>query len=82
MFNATDIVNKGSWRVVVKTKPRVIYKIPREKDSESQSTETLGHVEDAYQEHEPFDLHTVASTYMHNEMNNEERIVVRRYGDH
>lgn len=76
VFYATDIVNKGSWRVVVKTKPRDIYELPREIDSESQNMETMDLVEDAYQEHESFSLHMIESSYTHNEMNNEDRIDV------
>lgn len=69
VFYATDIVNKGSWRVVVKTKPRAIYEVPNEADSESFDMETTNIIEDAYQEHESFGLPHVESTYTHNAMN-------------
>ncbi|XP_057248854.1 uncharacterized protein LOC125494642 [Beta vulgaris subsp. vulgaris] len=77
VFYATDIVNKGSWRVAMKTKPRSMYELSMQHDSDSQNKENnLDVSEDAYQELESFGLHAGASTstYTHNEMNDEDRV--------
>ncbi|KAL2921618.1 Homeobox protein Hox-A10, partial [Bienertia sinuspersici] len=74
VFYATDVIKKGSWCVVVKTKPRATYDVSTT-TGDSQSLETLVDVEDAYQQHESFDLHVDGdSEYTHNDKNYEVRI--------
>ncbi|KAL2922129.1 Gamma-glutamyl phosphate reductase, partial [Bienertia sinuspersici] len=74
VFNATDVVKRGSWGVVVKTKPHATYDVSTT-NADSQSLETLVDVEDAYQQHESFELSVNGdSVYTHNEMNYEDMI--------
>ena len=70
-FYAADVVNKGSWRVAVKTKPRATYDM-------SMGEQVSDDDDAAYQEGESFVLNFVTheSEYTHNGMNIEDRIDV------
>lgn len=78
VFYATDVVNKGNWRIALKTKPRATYEFSLAKENGLQDIDISDGVEDAYQERESFNLNLFAHTltYTHNGMNIEDRIDV------
>lgn len=76
VFYATNVIKKGTWRVAVKTKPRVTYEMEPSQGSDSQNLDMLDDVEDAYQERESFAFTAPPSVYTHSGIDIEETVDV------